>query len=158
MEESVEQSKLKKELGEYIGRYKQERVIREETERELSNLKKRYAKASVPLTKAAVGYITNVISTARTAMGWGAAISIVGFMLMVGAGANAEAHGVEPLSPMYPIGALLSGIICLLITIFMPDERTTYDLINDYRNSQIASRLYVAGLLNEQEDDDDDDD
>ena len=101
MEESVEQSKLKQELGEYIGRYKQERVIREETERELSNLKKRYAKASVPLTKAAVGYITNVISTARTAMGWGAAISIVGFMLMVGAGANAEAHGVEPLSPMY---------------------------------------------------------
>ena len=142
---------LEKELDECIGLYNEEKRSREEVEQKLVNLKKRYAKQSVPLTKTAVGYITNVISTARTAMGWGAAISFFAFILMVGAGANAEAHGVEPLSPMYPFGAFLSGIISLLITIFMPDERTTYDLINDYRNTQLTSRLYEAGLLDDDE-------
>lgn len=142
---------LEKELDEYKGLYNREKKFREDAQWELTNLKKRYAKQSVPLTKTAVGYIANVISTTRTVMGWGALLSFFTFILMVGAGANAEAHGVEPLSPMYPFGAFLSGIICLLITIFMPDKGTTYDLINDYRNTQLTRQLYDAGLLDDDE-------
>ena len=146
---TVAECKLEKDLDEYIHLYEQEKMLRGDAERELKNLKKRYAMQSVPLTKAAVNYITNVISTTRTALGWGALLSFFAFILMVGAGANMEAHGVEPLSPMYPFSAFLSGVICLLITIFMPDKGTTYDLINGYRNTQLTRQLYDAGLLDD---------
>ena len=142
----LNQIKLQQELETYKKKYENEKILREEWEKEAKRMKRIAVPDTVyPITGTVIDYISDLVGSAKTISAWiGLILFLISLAMLDGIESGRISIGVEWLVLI----AVLS-VVCIIFSIVLPKNHVVRDLLCEYRKSKVAIQLLRYGFSDE---------